>query len=150
MIPPTTAAHRPRVISVQVEQLADGSLRLSTPHARGWAAVAHDPVQLARGLEAAFLETSVAAYSRARREPYDLDALTSHQPGDPLADRPQQRVRSRNPARRAAHSPAAWEKVTMEDKSGAMWRSPGGRLYREDTQAVRNVVAKRRGMGLST
>jgi hypothetical protein len=38
----------------------------------------------------------------------------------------------------------------MEDKSGAMWRSPGGRLYREDTQAVRNVVAKRRGMGLST
>lgn len=145
---PRDVPHRARTISVQVEQLLDGTFRLSTPHARGWAAVARTPVELARGLSAAFIETSVAAYARGRGEAYDLDVLTSHVPGDPLAHLPPQRVRSKSPQRRKAHSPADWQKMTMEDRSGSVWRSPGGRMYGADTAAVRSVVRKRVAMGL--
>lgn len=148
--PPRDVPHRARVISLQVEQLLDGTMRLSTPHARGWAAVARTPAELARSLSAAFIETSVAAYSRARGEAYDLDVLTSHVPGDALANLPPQRVRSKSPNRRKAHSPADWQKVTMADRSGAVWRSPGGRMYGEDTQAVQSVIRKRASMGLPT
>lgn len=148
--PPRDVPHRPRAINVQVEHLPDGTMRISTPHARGWAAVARTPIELARSLRQAFIETSVAAYARSRRTGYDLDLLTSHVPGDPLANLPRQRVRSRSPQRRKAHSPADWEKVAMTDQSGAKWRSPGGRLYGEQTAAVQSVIRKRRGMGLST
>lgn len=149
---PRDRAHRARVINVQVEQLTTGQYRLSTPHARGWAEVAGNPVALVRALQGAFREVEVAAYARARGEAYDLDALTSHVPGDPLAALPQRRVRSRNPHRRAAHSPADWTKVgEMVDRTGAvMWRSPGGRMYGEGTKAVQNVITKRRALGLPT
>lgn len=138
------------MINVQVEHMTDGSMRISTPHARGWAAVARTPVELARGLSQAFIETSVAAYARARGQAYDLDAMTGQVPGDPLASLPAPRVRSKSPQRRKAYSPADWQKVTMDDRSGAMWRSPGGRMYRAETAAVRSVVRKRAAMGLPT
>jgi hypothetical protein len=148
--PPRNVPHRARTINVQVEHMLDGTMRISTPHARGWAAVARTPMELARGLAQAFVETSVAAYARGRGEAYDLDVLTSHVPGDALANLPPQRVRSKSPQRRKAHSPADWQKVTMEDRSGAMWRSPGGRMYGAETAAVRSVVRKRAAMGLPT
>jgi hypothetical protein len=148
--PPRDVAHRARTISVQVEHRLDGTMRISTPHARGWAAIARTPFELARGLQQAFIETSVAAYARGRGEAYDLDAMTSHVPGDALASLPPQRVRSKSPQRRKAHSPADWQKVTMEDRSGAMWRSPGGRMYGSQTAAVQSVIRKRVAMGLPT
>lgn len=148
--PPRDVPHRARVINVQVEHMLDGTFRISTPHARGWAAVARTQAELARGLSQAFIETSVAAYARGRGEAYDLDVLTSHVPGDPLANRPPQRVRSRSPQRRKSHSPADWQKVAMTDQSGSMWRSPAGRMYGEATLAVQSVIRKRRSMGLPT
>lgn len=139
--------HRPSAIMLQVESLPTGGYRFSSPQARGWAAVASNPGDLMRGLGAAFQEVQIASYARARGEAYDLDALTMHVPGDALADTPQRRIRKpRNPNARRTHSPADWSKMT--DESGTRWRSPSGRMYREDTTTVRNMVARRAALGL--
>jgi len=139
--------HQPSAIMLQVETLPSGGYRFSSPQARGWAAVAANPGDVLRSLHTAFQEVQIASYARARAEVYDLDALTAHVPGDPLAAAPQQRIRRpRNPNTRRTHSPADWSKMT--DQSGTRWRSPSGRMYREDTATVRNMVAKRTALGL--
>lgn len=137
--------HQPNTISLTVEQLPDGRFRLSTSQARGWAYAARSPLDLARGLQAAFTEVQVASYGRARGEAYDLDVLTEHRPGDPLAGSPQQRVRRLGG--NAPYSPAQWEKTTTPE-GAVRWRSPAGRLYRPDTKAVLLMVEKRKAMDL--
>lgn len=143
-IPPPASAQRVTTITLQVEALGAGGLRLSTPQARGWAAVARTQTELAKAVQAAYLEVSCASYARAKGAPYDLDVLTTHVPGDSLAAAPQRRVRGRV-ARRKTYHVEDWTR--MED---GRWRSPSGRVYREDTTAVRNVVRKRAEKGLPT
>jgi hypothetical protein len=138
------AGQRVRTITIHVEKLADG-IRISTPQARGWSAHARNSVDLVRALEHAFREVSCASYARAKGVDYDLDVLTTQVPGDPLADQPRHRIRTGRAVRHHAHDPAAWTK--MED---GCWRSPGGRKYRSDSAAVRNVVRKREQHGLPT
>ena len=129
---------RTTVITVQVEVLDGGRVRLSTPHARGWAAVAATPAELIAGLRGAFLEVDVASYARFRNRPYDLDVLTERVPDDPLAGSPGQRVR-----RVRLHLPELW--CRMED---GRWRSPSGRVYRGESRAVQRVIEKRVRLGL--
>lgn len=138
--------HQPAAISLTVEQLPGGRVRFSSPQARGWAAVAQTPQQLASSLQAAFLEVQVASYSRARGEAYDLDVLTEHRVGDPLAGSPQQRAR-RRVGGNAPYPPEAWTKTTTDD-GVEKWRSPAGRLYGLHTQAVARLVEKRSALNL--
>lgn len=140
------STHTPRVIALQVEVIPGGGYRLSTPHARGWAATCKTPLELASALPKAFTEVSVAAYARAKGGVYDLDALTGQVPGDPLAHAAPRRAKApRTGARRAAHSPADW---SMTDNG--TWRSPAGRIYGANTLTVQRVKAKRATMGLPT
>lgn len=144
-IPGIPPGQRVRSISVEITHLRNGGYRVAMTGARGWAAVATNPVQLARAVEQGFLESQVAAYARAKGEAYDLDALTTHVPGDALADSPQGRARDRRAPRRAkVFAPEEWTR--MED---GRWRSPGtGRAYREDSKLVQGILAKRGAAGL--
>lgn len=135
---------RVRVIPLTVETLPGGALRLSTPHARGWAAVARTPQQLATAVHQAYLEVSVASYARAKGAAYDLDQLTQHVPGDALAGSPMQRVLQPRTRSKKSHDVTAWTKL-----SDGSWLSPGGRTYRAETQAVQNVIRKRGRLGMT-
>lgn len=149
--PTAPQGHQPRSIPLQVDVLADGRFRLSTPVARGWAVVASDPRQLFQGVRSAFTEVAVASYARAKREPYDLDKLTGHVPGDPLAGTRQSRVPGARPAgRRKSYNPEDWVKLSDRSDGGAVWQSPSGRRYREDTKVVRSVLTRRAALGLET
>lgn len=136
-------ANAPNAILVQLERTKEGGYRLSTPYARGWAATARNPVELAKQISTAFLEVQVASYARQRGQVYDLDGLTGCVPGDPLADRPPTRERKPGPRRRRSHSPADWQ---MTDNG--RWRSPGGRVYSDQTRVVQRVLARRQELGL--
>lgn len=143
--PALAPRQRVSTIVLQVDALPAGGLRFSSPLARGWAGCANTPQELARVIHAAFVEVSVAAYARAHREAYDLDALTSQVLGDALAGVAPRRVRRPRTVRHRSYAVEAWTK--MED---GRWLSPSGRAYRADSAAVRNVVRKRADKGLPT
>jgi hypothetical protein len=143
--PRSQPGQRVRVIPLQVETLESGGLRISSPLARGWASVARNPTELARSIAAAYTEVACSSYARWKGAPYDLDAMTTHVPGDPLADTPQRRVRTGRTTRVKQYAVEAWTKF-----DNGQWRSPSGRMYREDTMAVQNVIKKRKEKGLPT
>jgi hypothetical protein len=127
-----------RVVHLRVETLASGKLRVSTPQARGWARTVHTRDELAMAIQQAFLEAQVASYATWKGEAYDLDAMTDVDESNPLTAA----TRTRNftvRTRTDVHNPDDW--VPMPD---GKWRSPGGRIYKADTDAVRKVLAKRR------
>lgn len=145
-LPTRPAGQRVRTIALQVDALEDGRLRISSPHARGWAATARTPVELARVVQEAYTEVACASYALARGQAYDLDQMTTHVPGDSLADAPQRRVRGAvRTTRRKAYAPESWTR--MDD---GRWRSPSGRAYREDSTVVGNVIKRRQEKGLPT
>lgn len=149
---PTTSRHQVDRVTVNVERLPDNRLRVSTPGARGWAAVASNQVQLAAAIAEAFTETQVAAYAKWRGQRYDLDELTDTVDGDPMAP---PRARQRRPRSTAAngygrqqlrpdtHSPADWVKT-----DDGRWRSPAGMTYGAQTTMALRIVARRRDWGL--
>lgn len=142
VIGPPALRNQARTIDVRLEALPGGRIRVSSPQARGWAAVARTPMELARAVTAAFTEVQVAAYSAWHGEAYDLDELTLVDPASPLtaAATPV----DMEPRRRSdIHSPAAWTPL-----SNGRWRSPAGREFRADTETVRRIRAKRRQMGI--
>lgn len=127
-----------RAVLLRVETLSSGQIRVSTPQARGWARTVRTRDELAMAIQQAFTEAQVASYAAWRGEAYDLDAMTEVDNTHPLAAATRTRdftVR----ARTDVHNPDDW--VPMPD---GRWRSPGGRLYGADTDAVRKVLAKRR------
>lgn len=134
-LPPSRADLRVNTISLTVEAMPGGRYRLSSPHARGWAAEVGTQIELARAVSVAFTEVSVASYARAKGVPYDLDALTEQVAGDPLASRPRTRARSGPRARRKTYHPSEW--TQFED---GRWRSPSGRVYRPESKQVQAVV----------
>jgi hypothetical protein len=142
--PAQQPGQRVRVIPLVVETLPGGALRVSSPHARGWAAAVRTPQELARAVEMAYREVSCASYARQRGGAYDLDQLTMHTPGDTLAGTPMRRVPKPGTRSKKSHDVAAWSKF-----DDGTWRSPAGRTYRADTMAVRNVIRKRISLGMS-
>lgn len=135
--------HQVRALSLRVEPLPSGGVRVSSPQARGWAAVARTPHELARVLQMAFTEVEVATYASFKGELYDLDGMTDVDPTDPSTALPTP-TRARNRITRTdARNPADWKR--LED---GRWRSPGGRAYGNDTQLVQRVRANRRALGI--
>jgi hypothetical protein len=127
-----------RAVEVRMEAMPGGSLRVSTPQARGWAVVVHTRDELVRAVQRAFTEAQIASYAAWKGESYDLDALTEVDNSHPLTAATRTRsfeVR----ARTDVYNPEDW--TQMPDGS---WRSPGGRIYGKDTDTVRKVLAKRR------
>lgn len=129
---------RVTTISLTVEARADGRYRISSPHARGWAAEVGTQLELARALSTAFTEVAVASYARAHNAPYDLDVLTGQVAGDVLANQPQARTRSGGRRKRKTYHPSEWTQF-----ENGTWRSPGGRTYRADAKQVQAVVRAR-------
>lgn len=144
--------HRPTMIPLTVEYLAGGRMRVETPLTRGWSSVVRSPHELARAIEAAFVEVTIAGYARSRNEQYDLSKLTAQVDGDPrtalsmsASAAPTHRpVRTGKPPK-PRHDPADWAKL-----DDGRWRAPGGKRYRADTQVVRNVLRLRAEKGLPT
>lgn len=143
-LPPSRPDLRVHTISLTVEAAPGGRYRLSTPHARGWAAEVGNQNELARAIASAFTEVSVASYARAKGTPYDLDALTERVEGDPLANRPRTRARNGPRGKRKTYHPGDWSK--FED---GRWQSPSGRVYRADTRQVRGVIKARLERGMT-
>lgn len=141
-LPPSRPDARVTAISLTVEARPGGRYRISSPHARGWAAEVGTQLELARALKEAFTEVSVASYARAHNTPYDLDVLTERVAGDALANQP--RARTGGIRRRKTYHPADWTK--FED---GRWQSPGGRTYRADSKQVQAVVRARLERGLT-
>lgn len=145
-----STAHQVRSINVRVDQLPDGRLRISTPTARGWAAVASTQPELARAIQGAFTEAQVAAYARWRGTRYDLDAMTAHVPGDALAGgKPQRKSAKGNSNKRAPRAGEGWSygqqrpdvhlPTEWTEQPDGRWRSPSGRMYRPDAAQVVRV-----------
>jgi hypothetical protein len=130
-----------REVTIRVEAMPNGALRVSTPQARGWAVVVRTRDELVRAVQQAFTEAQVASYAQWRGESYDLDALT---PVDGSCSwTAATHTRSFALRRRGdVYNPKDW--VQLEDGT---WRSPGGRVYGADTEVVRRVRAKRRTNG---
>jgi hypothetical protein len=130
--------HQVRTVDVRLETLPQGFIRVSTPQARGWSVTVRTRDDLARAIQQAFTEAQVASYAAWRGEAYDLDAMTEVDNSDPLTAA----TRTHNFTARArsdVHNPNDW--TPMPD---GRWRSPGGRIYSSNTDAVRKVLAKRR------
>lgn len=142
-LPPSRPDTRVTTISLTVEARANGRYRLSSPHARGWAAEVATQLELAQALAKAFIEVGVASYARAKNTPYDLDVLTERVAGDPLASRARVRTRSGSRARKTYH-PSEWSKF-----ENGCWRSPGGRVYKPEAKQVQAVIKARIERGLS-
>lgn len=149
---PAAVGHQVRELSLRVEALPNGALRVSTESARGWAAVVRTSMQLTAAIQEAFTEAQVAAYARAHGQRYDLDELTDPIPGDPLAP-PRARPRRRrnnetegwgmNQRRPDTLDPTEW--VLLSD---GRWQSPGGQRWRPESQMAQRVVARRKAEGL--
>lgn len=121
-------------ITVVVEQLDNGLLRMSMPKAPGWIVAGKTPVEVVQMLRAAFREATVASYSDWKDTVYDHPAapqLRRHKP------------RSRGKRRSDVYAPDTW----MVDDRG-YWISPGGHRYPESRQVIQRVMAARKAMGL--
>lgn len=129
--------HQVRTINLVLETLPDGRLRVSTPLARGWAAVASNQGELVRAVQAAFTEVQLASYARWKGETYELDEMTEVVADDPLAAPTRTMHFSNRMVRSDIHHPADWQPL-----SDGTWRSPKGRIYQADSQAVQRVRAK--------
>lgn len=132
-----------RAVTVHIEALGPGMLRLSQPAVPGWAVVARTPSQLNQLVAAAFTEAQVAAYSRWRGHVYDgTDPASPPDPASPVYRRPR-------PARRG-HRVDAHPAEDWRIRGDGRWVSPGtGRTWRPDSQVVARVQARRVQQGLS-
>jgi hypothetical protein len=125
--------HQVREIVVKVEQLPDGRWRLTQPRVAGWGAAARTPGEVVAALRRGFTEAQVAAYSDWRGHVYDAEM--------PVHRRTRPAARTRR--RCDVYHPTEWR--LAED---GVWVSPRGHRYPESRQAVQNVMAARRSMGL--
>lgn len=121
------------------------ALLLSTPLTPGWSFVAATPAEVARGIEAAWQEATIAAYARLRGVLYDLAATEEEIPPEAYpagrrhpAETPapgEHRRRTKHPR---THPPDAW--VELEDGG---YLSPRGRRYGPQTRVASAVRSRR-------
>lgn len=130
---PAPVAHQVRAITVRVEQLPDGQWLLTQSRAPGWARAVRTPADLAAAMRQGFTEAQISAHSDWRGHVYDAAVPTYRR------NRPASRTRRRCDV----YAPTEWR--LHED---GRWVSPRGHKYPEQTQAVQNVMAARRSMGL--
>lgn len=142
---PAHTRNQVRSVALRVDEIAPGKLRLSSPYARGWTRVVTSQRELAVALAEAFTEVQIATYAAWRGEAYDRDVETPvwRDDPDPLVAAAPLVAPVRREGRSDIHDPRDW--TPIGDKQ---WRSPGGRVFREDTAAVQRVLDKRRKLGL--
>jgi hypothetical protein len=142
---PASTRNQVRAIVARIEALPSGKLRMSLPGARGWATVVGTRDELVRAIAQAFTEAQIASYGRWRGQGYDRDIETPvyRDDPDPLIAAVTPLRGGRTPQRSDVHPPDAW--TPLENGS---WRSPGGRVFRSDSDAVRRVREKRRIAGI--
>lgn len=142
-------AHEPTELTLKVRRAQGGRLVLSVPSCPGWAFPATTPADLARGIEQAYAEATIAAYARLRGCLYDLAeteevippeayARGSRHPAEPeppaeVVDEVAEKRRKKHPK---THAPEEWTEL-----SDGYWLSPTGRRYGPGTRQVRAVVA---------
>jgi hypothetical protein len=131
---PAPTRRQVRSITVIVDAVGPGVLRVSSPSTPGWAGEARTPAQLAALVASAFVESQVAAYSMWRGVPYEhADGTTYRRP------RP-----SRPGHRKDVHAPQEW-RILPDGR----WVDPGsGRRWRPDSQVVQNVQRRLIKLGL--
>lgn len=134
---PAETRNQVRSVMVRVDALGNGRLRISTPGARGWARTVSTRDELNRAVGEAFVEAQVASYARWRGEAYDHDAMSEVDPSSPMTAAATRIERSQRVGRSDVHDPREWTPLP----DGSM-RSPSGRVFGADTDAVRKVRAK--------
>lgn len=135
---PAPVRNQVRSVMVRIDTVPGGKLRISAPGARGWARTVQTRDELVRAVGEAFTEAQLASYASFRGEAYDLDALSEIDDTDPLTASAPHVQAVRRSGRSDVHSPLDW--VPLED--GSM-RSPRGRVFGANTEAVKRVKAKR-------
>lgn len=131
---PAPTRRQVRSITVQVDEVRPGVLRLSTPMTPGWVGEATNAMELARLVASAFAENQVAAYAKWRGVPYEHADGTQYR-----------RPRPARPGHRMdVHDPRAW-RIAADGR----WVDPGsGRMWRPDSQVVQNVQRRLIALGL--
>lgn len=151
-MPGKTARH----IDLRLQRLDDGRIRVSTPQARGHAAVVRGPDQLWHALVACFREATVAGYAMWHGVRYDLDELTD--PTDPTEPRRKRPYTPRETQGDTSEVSYARDGIVRPDQAhpqdwtpnaDGSWTSPKGRRY-QDPDYINSLIIKRGRMGLST
>lgn len=126
---PAPTARQVRRVTLVVSSPEPGVLVLQQPDT-GLIASARTQPELARAISEAFTAVQCAAYSMWRQAPTVRRTVLKP---------------SASPRRRRdVYSPADW--APDPDQPG-VWRSPSGRSYREDSEAVQGVKRKRGMLG---
>lgn len=142
-------AHEPAELTLKVRRGEGGRLVLSVPSCPGWAFAASCPATLARGIEQAYAEATIAAYARLRGVLYDLAETEERipeeayarsrphpaEPTPPPVDEVAEKRRRKHPN---THPPEEWTELPSGD-----WLSPTGRRYGAQTSIVASVRARR-------
>lgn len=145
-----------RHVDLRLQRLDDGSIRVSTPQARGWAVIAKGPDQLWHAFRTAFNEATIAGYAMWNGVRYDLDELTD--PTDPTEPRRRRPFTPREAAGDCSEVSYARGGVVRPDQAhpadwtpnpDGSWSSPRGKTYR-DPKYINPLRIKRARMGLST
>lgn len=142
---PARTRHQPRSIHVQLDQLPDGQLRISTPHARGWAAIARNRDQLVTAISRAFNEAAIASYSAWNQQRYDLDQLTAKDDPTEPQRRPIREQRALTGSigyARGAVRPDVTHPGEWTPNPDGSYTSPNGRIFR-DPAFIRRLESKR-------
>lgn len=150
-----------REMTVTVQRLDNGRLRLSPTAVSAHVATATTPAELARALQSCFTEAEIAGYARRRGTRPDialLSAVDSFDEPTNLGGKPV--VTSWASAAPAGDKRAAgrvWASGGSRERdpadytanSDGSWTSPSGRTVR-DPERCRQIVRRRRAAGLST
>lgn len=148
-LPATRVARR---VTVVLDVLADGKVRVSTPSARGWAKVARGPYETWTALRQAMVEAQRAGHARWAGGRYDLDALTAADDPTEPRQRPLGRVSARHGVgfgRGAVVRPDQAHPSEWTPNPDGTWTSPRGRTWR-DPARIESLVTKRGQLGLPT
>lgn len=150
-----------REMTVTVQRLADGRLRLSPTTVAAHVATATTPQELARALQSCFTEAEIAGYARRRGTRPDIALLSSTDSFDEptiLGGRPVSTSwASAAPAGDKRGAGRSWASGGSRERDPAdytanadgSWLSPSGRTVR-DPDRCRQIVRRRRAAGLST
>lgn len=145
-----------RYIDLRLQRLDDGRIRVSTPQARGHAAIARGPDQLWNAVVEAFREATIAGYAMWHGVRYDLDELTDPtDPTEPTRRRPYTPRETQGDCSEVSYAqggvvrPDQAHPQDWSPNPDGSWTSPKGRVYRSPGH-IGPLLIRRARMGLPT
>lgn len=143
-----------RYVELHLQRLDDGTIRVSSPQARGWAGIAKGPDQLWHKVNQAFREATIAGYAMWHGVRYDLDELTDPtDPTEPHRRRPHTRRERTGDCSEVSYAQTGVVRPDQAHPSewtpnpDGSWTSPRGKRYR-DPGYIRPLLVKRARMDL--